>query len=783
MSDFRSGAEHSLLLNGTWSLTYGPQSPTAPATPADLAAASWPTIPATVPGNVQLDLLAAGLIQEPSYASHIYDLLPFEYYRWFYRRSFTPRAIAPGHRAILRFHGLDCIATIFLNGQNVGNAANMLISHDVDITGHLRPGVENELVVRLDSAVLAGREHRPALGEWTRGCKWESLAIRKAPHMYGWDIMPRLVTAGLWRDVELLILPPTRIDYVYWATLAADAAARTATVTVSWDFVTDQPDIFGWRVRVSLARDGRTVHTCDYPVFCTHGRADLRLDDVDLWFPRGYGPQPLYDATVELLDPAGAVLDAHATRIGVRTARLRRTDITTPERPGEFLFLVNDTPIFVRGTNWVPLDAFHSRDAGHLAAVFAMVTDLNCNMIRCWGGNVYEDHAFFDLCDQHGIMVWQDFALACCLYPQTDAFADAIRREAEAIIAKLRNHPSLVLWAGNNEIDEAHSWAGFGIDPNTDRLSRQVLPNAVRQFDPLRDYLPSSPYRSPALIAAGNHAHLKPEDHLWGPRNDFKGPYYTSSPTHFASEIGYHGCPARESLARMVDPEHLWPWQDNDQWFTLSVRPIPSFSGHNGRISLMARQIAVLFGDVPADMDDYILASQISQAEALKFFIEHFRQAKFRRTGIIWWNLRDGWPIISDAIVDYYGCKKLAYLFVKRSQTDVCPICAEPTEGRHRLIVVNDTLSPVTGVLQVTDLDTGAPLFEGPCNVPANGKAEAGSILAPAGRTMLLLRWSSPDHSTVNHYLAGPRPFSLAACARWLQAAGLLTSHRPGGKP
>ncbi len=762
----------SVPLNGRWALRYGPQDALAPESPAALQRSQWPTVEATVPGNVELDLIAAGKLPELYRGHRIYQLRPYETYRWWYQRRFPTPRVPPGHRVFLQFDGLDCLGTIFLNDHRIGSTDNMFIGHSFEVTDILRSDRENELFVRIDSAVLAGREHQPAPGEFSFGGNWESLSIRKAPHMYGWDIMPRVVSAGLWRQVHLLIVPPTRWRSVYWATLAVDVARRTARLLVDWDFTTEQANLDGWRVRIRLSRDGQSQHGSEHAVLSHHGRAILDIQNAELWWPRGYGPAALYSARIELLDSGGAIQAVHEQKIGLRTAQLQRTDILSPGGAGEFVFVVNGEKIFAKGTNWVPLDAFHSRDGRHLDATFQMLVDLNCNMVRCWGGNVYEDHAFFDLCDRHGVMVWQDFALACAIYPQTDGFAARIRAEAEAVVLQLRSHPSLVLWAGNNEIDEAYTWARPSQDPNTDRISRQVLLEVVRRLDPVRAYLPSSPYRSPALVQAGNRDQLKPEDHLWGPRDDFKGAFYTSSPAHFASEIGYHGCPDRASLEQMLDPDSLWPWQDNDQWLTHAVRPLREFTDFNYRIALMAKQITVLFNRAPETLERFILASQISQAEALKFFIERFRQAKFDRTGILWWNLRDGWPIISDGVVDYFNRKKLAYDYIQRSQADVCPICAEPESGRHALVVVNDTLTAVSGRLRVDDVDTDQVLAESSCAVPANGKTVAGHMASSARPAMWRLTWSTHRYSAENYYLAGPRPFDLDQYLGWMQKLG-----------
>ena len=770
----------SLTLNGAWQLTFGPQGESGARGPDESPrpAADWPTIPATVPGNVELDLLAARLIQEPSRGHHIYDLRPYEAYEWWYSRRFSSPQLNAGQRAELVFEGLDCYGTVWLNGKLLGHTDNMLIAHRFDATEHLRAGEENELTVRIASAVLEGRRFQSVPGEFAFGTNWESLHTRKAPHGYGWDILPRLVSAGLWREVRVDVLDPNRFRAVYWTTLSVDAARRSAKLLLDWDFVTGRSDSASLRLRTTLERNGATAHRSEQVALGTHGRSLIELKDADLWWPRGCGEPALYHASLELLGADGQVLATHHTQIGVRTVELRKTDITTADDPGEFVFVVNGEKVFIKGTNWVPLDALHSRDPQHLPSACAMLADLNCNMVRCWGGNVYEDQAFFDFCDAHGILVWQDFALACALYPQDGQFAAKLRVEAEAVVTKLRNHPSLALWAGNNEIDECFSWAGTGLDPNSDRLSREVLPDVIRRLDPLRPYLPSSPYRSPELVRRGNNWELEPEQHLWGPRDDFKGPFYTKSLAHFVSEIGYHGCPNRRSLEEFLDPEFLWPWQNNDQWLTHAVRPHPEQTSYNYRIPLMSKQIAVLFKRVPEELNDYIVASQITQAEALKFFIELWRAGKWRRTGMLWWNLRDGWPVISDAIVDYYGRKKLAYEYVKRVQADVCAMVAQAsppaTVAGHPLVIVNDTLKPVSAQVTVKDADSEKVLFGGKFEVARNGKAVLGTIAAPARPAMWLLEWAvSGGPPQRNHYLAGPRPFSLAQYKGWLEKLGL----------
>ncbi len=761
-------------LNGEWQLTYGPQTGQLPADSATLQAAGLPTIPATVPGNVELDLMAAGKLPDITKGNNIYLLREYETYQWWYSRTFESPKLTDAQRAVLAFDGLDCIASVWVNDQLVGESANMLIPHRFDITEYLAAGAgTNTLTVHLSSAVLEGRKHSPEPMEWAFTYAAESLAVRKAPHMYGWDIMPRVVSAGIWRDVNLEIVEPTRIQSTYWTTNEVDTNANTATVRVIWNLVSNKLCIDELIVRVTLTRNGDTKHQSDHRVTSHCSRCEIELTDVAFWWPRGYGDPNLYNATVELIDTDGIVLDADTCEIGVRTIRLELTDVTSEDKPGEFAFIVNGVKVYVKGTNWVPLDALHSRDKQHLASAVDMLADLNCNMIRCWGGNVYEDHDFFDLCDASGIMVWQDFAMACAIYPQSDEFAKVIEHEAAVIVSRLRNHASLALWAGNNEIDQCFEWSGTQLDPNTERLSRQVLPAIVRRCDPMRDYLPSSPYYSKALIATGDPMKFGPEQHLWGERDDFKGTFYKDSLAHFVSEIGYHGCPNRQTLEDFLDAEHVWPWQHNDQWITHAVRPTPESPDYDYRIELMAKQIEFLFGSVPENLDDYIFASQASQGEANKFFIESWRQQKPRRTGMLWWNLRDGWPIFSDAIVDYYNRKKLAYPIIKRCQTNICASCTESVKGVHHIVINNDTLLPTSGSVIVRDAETDGVLLEESFHIDPNGCITCGQLPQIDSPAMWIIEMQIDGETLVNHYLAGPRPFAMSDYRRWLEKAGI----------
>ncbi|MBQ4349875.1 MAG: glycoside hydrolase family 2, partial [Clostridia bacterium] len=397
-----------------------------------------------------------------------------------------------------------------------------------------------------------------------------------------------------------------------------------------------------------------------------------------------------------------------------------------------------------------------------LPAILPMLDDLGCNIVRCWGGNVYENDLFYDYCDAHGIMVWQDFAMACGVYPQDREFLDAMREEVIAVVKRLRNHPSIILWAGDNECDCAYAWGGEDRDPNDNRITREIIPDVLRITDYSRPYLPSSPYIDEEAYRTRGEIS---ENHLWGPRDYFKGDYYRNTVCHFASETGYHGCPSPASLAKYIDPDHLWPCLGDREWLvhaaTMDGR---EDSPYGYRIRLMWNQVETLFGkDGPAtaDLASFSLASQISQAEAKKYFIERFRLSKWRRTGIIWWNLIDGWPQISDAIVDYYLDRKLAYSYIRRSQKPFCLMFDEPEDGRLTLYAVNDTRTAKTFNYSVTN-DRDHVILAGSSRVGPDESAPVASIPATAEKRYYLIRWDDGEERGINHYFANIRDIDLA---------------------
>ena len=771
-----------LSLDGEWKLE-------AFAQPDDGAVRSLPlpegltvkSHKATVPGCCEMELVKSGELPDPMFSTNAFAFMAYEGHQWLYSRSFTPPARKAGERQVLVFDGIDTLADVFLNGEKIGEAENMLVPHEFDVTGKVKPDAGTLLQVLIRPVGLAASDVLVGqLGHTMEGGA-DHERFRKAQHMYGWDIMPHLPVSGIWRGVRLETRPTVRIEAATWTTLAIDRTKRTADVAFFARIVAPFAHFHKARVRCTLSRNGKVAASREQIYHGPQTKVRMTFGNADLWWPRGAGEASLYDAKAELVGVDGAVLAKHECKVGIRTVQLEYADRKLPEQPGRFLFRVNGEPIYVRGVNWVPLSPIPSEQERLLGEVLPMVADLNCNLVRVWGGGVYEPDAFFDWCDRNGVMVWQDFMMGCSVPPQDDEFAKTIRDEAMAVVLRLRGHPSLVLWAGDNENDLSAGW-GLGEqnrpDPNSNRITREVLPRIVREYDVMRPYLPSSPFVSAEAFAG---AAEPSEAHLWGgPRAYWKHPYYTNSACWFCSEGGSHALPSRRSLERMMPAEDvLKPWANpavddcrklawTPQWIYRATNPYLDMDkwGLVHRNDHVLKQAGALFGDVERhDIDTLVAQTQASQAESIKFQVELFRSQKFQKKGgFVVWNLRDGWPTISDAICDWYGAKKKSYHALKAAYRNVLPIVTED----RRLVVVNDMLVVAQGALKVVEVATGETVVEKDFSAPANGVLDLVPVTW-SGQGMFVIDYTICGETFRTHYLHGEPPFAWSDYARWMR--------------
>lgn len=744
--------ENSILLDGQWKLYIAAnrkyrEALTDVTEEKHLLEKNINAIDATVPGNFELDMQKAGLIDDLFFDDNILEELKLEDRHLFYVKKFNIEEDADNFA--LQFDGVDTVAEYFLNGEKIGESANMHITHTFDAK-NLKLG-ENELLVHIFPAKIVADKQK---GNMQYSVE-KRVFLRKAQSMFGWDIMPRIISAGIWKSVNLIKQKAAKIDEVYLR--YNFVIPHFGSVYYSLDI--DEDEFIGdYSLAITGEIDGevtinRTVVLKDRSglIFGIEGDPDK------LWWPKNMGKQNLYNFTFKLYK--GDILcDEKQQKHGFRTVKLERTDYIDKDGNGEFRFLINGVPFFALGTNWVPLDAYPSRYKERLSKAMELVEDCGANTIRCWGGNTYENDEFYDYCDEHGIVVWQDFSIACGLCPSTDKFLKQIREEGEKIVRRLRHHPSIILWSGDNENDIVLNQRGQ--DPNRNKITREVLADVINECDISRPYIPSSPYISAKAIE-DNMIKQIPEYHIWGPRYYYKQDYFgINSVARFASEWGYHGCASPESIKKFMKPENVWPW-DNDVWRLHSTCMDLENKGDNCyyRITYIPAQIKTLFGDsVPDNLEDFALASQISQAEAFKYYIELFRSSKWDKfTGLIWWNLLDGWPQISDAVVDYYYNRKLAYFNIKRSQEPVCVMFNEYLSNNEnmQLYAANETLEDKNVSYKVTDINTGTVVMQGSGVAKANASNKLDSVKTINEQTLLLIEYEVDGKTYKNHYLTG----------------------------
>ena len=748
---------NNITLNGKWNLYYTEEKDAHIDKPSQLENSNYRCIEAEVPGNVEADLVRTSIEKDPYVNQNSFDYMKYEYYQWWYTRTVDIPNNLNGDKYILLFNGIDTIADIYLDDILIGHTENMLVEHEFDVTNLVTPSSTYTLSVRIYSVMNYIR--RKEYSVWMRGCRHcsELPYIRKAPHMMGWDILPRLVSAGIWKDVKIIAVKNTRITQAYYATPVF--SMDKIRMRFAYRFTTDHDDLSGFMIRVKgICEDSEFEYTI--PSWFVSGNDGFLIDKPKLWWPRGYGEQNLYTVTMELLYNNN-VVDTRTDIIGLRTFRLERR---FEKGNQEFKIFVNETPTFINGTNHIALDILHSKDHLRQRKEIELAAECNCNMIRCWGGNVYPETDFYNLCDQYGILVWQDFTFGNSNYPQTEEFFNTVYEEAEKVIKKFRNHASLVLWCGDNEIDttlDGYWYPDYKSKHN--RISSEVLEKAVQQHDPFRIYLKSSPE-----IPDGFDSYNVPEQHIWGPRAYFKDDFYKHVSAKFIAEAGYHGCPGLESLKKYIPKEDLWPIEGNKTWAHHSTEDYLIEDIIGRRNTLMANQVRVLVGKLPDTLETFITVSQVSQAEAFKFFIERTRIKKWDMTGILWWNLLDGWPGISDAVVDYYFNKKLAFDVIRRVQEPVCVMLDEIKGWERAVYLANDTNSDKSVNYKVYEYQDNLVVVEGDTFIERGKNKKINEFFEiPGTKKLYIIEWTVDNKIYKNHYMAGYPSFDTDTILKW----------------
>ncbi|MEW2180618.1 glycoside hydrolase family 2 protein [Streptomyces sp. NPDC005406] len=619
-------------------------------------------LPAQVPGCVHTDLYAAGIIPDPCIGLNEPEVA------WVGKRSWT-YATSLGHgsgheRTDLVFDGLDTAATITLDGRELGSTRNMHRGYRFDVTG--AAGV---LEVDFTSAYDEAEAVRALTGNRPNVYPEPSQYIRKMACNFGWDWGPTLVTAGIWRPVRLEHWSTARIASVRPVVTVEEGAGRVEV-----------------RLLVERTAGGRgrglvaaaTVAGVHAEVAFEGDEAVLRLDveDARLWWPRGYGEQPLYRLDVELRD-AGGVLDTWERRVGFRTVELDRS---SDEHGSGFTIVVNGVRIFARGVNWIPDDVFPSRiTPERYRARLRQAADANVDLVRVWGGGIYEDDAFYDACDELGLMVWQDFLFACSAYPEEQPLRGEVEAEARDNVVRLMPHPSLVLWNGNNE--NLWGFRDWGWEPELagdswgEGYYLGLLPRLVAELDPTRPYAAGSPWSGSWEHHPNDPAHGT--YHSWEVWNRQDYAEYRADVPRFVAEFGWQAPPAMATLRRALPGEELAP-------------DSPGMLHHqkaedgNGKLD---RGVARHFELPENDFDRWHYLTQVVQARAVAAGIEHWRSHWPVCAGTVVWQLNDCWPVSSWSAIDGDGRPKPLYHELRRVYADRL-LTLQPDDGGSPVLAV-----------------------------------------------------------------------------------------------
>ncbi|GET20697.1 beta-mannosidase [Prolixibacter denitrificans] len=667
-------------------------------------------LPANVPGCVHTDLMKNGKIEDPFYRLNEHDVQWIDKVNWEYKTTFQVTSAMMRHdRIALDFKGLDTYADVFVNDEQVLSADNMFREWQVDVKDAVKKG-QNNLRIVFRSPIKEGIKKYDAngyvipvsdndLAEMGKvpGDKKVSVYTRKAGYDFGWDWGPRLVSSGIWRPVYLKAWDSDRIADLHIVQDSVSKAQAEMTAVFEIDAEKNGP------AQLTVSNDGKVLATANvnlqkgtqtYPV-------KFSIQNPKLWWTNGLGPQNMYTINGEVKNDVTTA--TRSVRIGIRTLKLvRKKD----DKGRTFYFELNGVPVFMKGANYIPNDIFPSRvtDANY-KKVIETAKESNFNMLRVWGGGIYENNIFYNLCDEAGILVWQDFMFACAMYPGDKAFLDNVKQEAIDNVKRLRNHPSIALWCGNNECLVA--WKQWGWQQKEEAKNKadadsiwksyttifhDILPSVVKKYDPSRAYWSSSPSSGPGVVPDL----VSGDEHYWGVwwgKEPFSS--YDTHLARFMSEYGFQSFPELKTVKQYAEPKDFNIYSD------VMKSHQRSSIGNGTIVEYMNRHYRK-----PKDFESFLYVGQVLQAEGVKEAMEAHRRAMPYVMGSLYWQLNDCWPVASWSSTDYYQRWKALQYFAKKTFS---PVLISPIETRKfiKVYVVSDRLKAFEGQihLQIVDFD------------------------------------------------------------------------------
>jgi beta-mannosidase len=727
-------------------------------------------ITAKVPGDVHSAFMERQLIDNPYFGHNDAKSRWIENKEWWYRTQFN--YVVGKHcdeKHELVFDGLDTFATVYVNGLEIGTTANMLMAHRFDVTRVLRNGW-NSIAVKFDPLYLHNKDKK--LFQWSSYTK-ERPWLRKAAMNFGWDWGPRMVTVGIWGKVTVETKRLVKLDSVF---------ARTVSLTESEALVKVDMEVTVYRREHSrtaeirlIDREGSVVAFTQTPIVGQTTSAELKVANPQLWWTHDLGEPYLYELELILFSD-GVQVDQYREPFGIRTIELLLKDAM--DRPA-FVFQLNGVNLFAKGANWIPVDHFiGAAPDDRYRDLIALAIDSNMNMLRVWAGGIYEKDVFYQECDVRGVLVWQDFAFANALFPDFNRdFMENVRQEVVYNVKRLRNYASLALWCGNNEIDWLYDMKSSSGDITSpfygESIYHELIPDVLRELDDSRAYWPSSPYggndaNDPEVGDRHNwqvwHGSVYPRKFGEAPILDysiegvtFKN--YKKDFTLFSSEFGMHASANRYTLEKNIPDGQFY-------WGSVEMAYRNKDTNHQKGILLMEG-----YTGIPQNIEEYMNYSMLTQAEGLKYGIEHYRRNKERTSGALVWQFNDSWPGTSWSLIDYELLPKASFHYAKKFFHPLLLTLDHDPGQPLQVWVVNDRLEAYEGSIRLTVTDfKGVEVYKEDlqADVPANTSIQIASLdekevlngrsAAEVVMKLSAAEWDTPDNL---YYLCDQKDLSL----------------------
>ena len=664
-----------------------------------------------IPGTVYEALINNKIIPDPFYGNNEHDVNWVYESDWIFEKSFEIKEeILSYSNILLRFYGIDLIAKIFLNDTFIGKTSNMFKTHEFDIHNILRKGI-NTIRLFFKSPLKHAEEMIKKHG--TNLKTNDSLPgipyLRKAQYSFGWDWGPKLPDIGIWKNVEIichdgLLINSLKIDQeltynknpneILGSNELAKLKIVQAKIIISLELIISPKKLKEGNYQLLfniITPDGEILEK-KTSLKEINQHVEFIINNPLLWWTHDLGKPNLHELKVEIIKDG--IIDALETKFGIRDLKL----IRKKDKWGEtFYFRLNGVPIFAKGANWVPIDSFipRGKKLGLYENLLRDVKIANMNFLRVWGGGIYEDDLFYEMCDEFGILVWQDFPFACAIYPYNEEFVNNIELEFIQNVIRLRNHPSLALWCGNNEIEWLWKLELIISEITDEKLIKnhekaylkifeELLPNLIEKFDGTHPYWPSSPsngFIGNDLGRVNSNSPDRGDSHfweVWHQNKPFKA--YRTFYSRFMSEFGFESFPSIKTIMEFCPQEQFnmfSPIMENHQ---------KNSAGNKKILRYMKKRFLI-----PENFEDQIVLSQITQAEAIEYGVEHWRRNRndFRCMGSLYWQLNDCWPVASWSSIDYFGRWKALHYFAKRFYSPLFPNILE-TKDFIEFWITND---------------------------------------------------------------------------------------------